>query len=63
MSFVMPGRIYEYITTAAGLLLLYNWFFILVTAGKLLEAQRVRPGQTLDGHGAYRACGGRYAIS
>ncbi|MGZ7444612.1 GerAB/ArcD/ProY family transporter [Paenibacillus sp. TH7-28] len=37
MSFVMPGRIYEYITTAAGLLLLYNWFFILVTAGRLLR--------------------------
>ena len=37
MSFVMPGRIYEYITTSAGLLLLYNWFFILVTAGRLLK--------------------------
>lgn len=37
LSFVMPGRIYEYITTAAGLLLLYNWLFILVTAGRLLK--------------------------
>ncbi|GJM82729.1 hypothetical protein HMSSN139_52250 [Paenibacillus sp. HMSSN-139] len=37
LSFVMPGRIYEYITTSAGLLLLYNWFFILVTSGKLLK--------------------------
>ncbi|MGG6314422.1 amino acid permease [Paenibacillus macerans] len=37
LSFAMPGRIYEYITTSAGLLLLYNWFFILVTSGKLLK--------------------------
>lgn len=37
LSLVMPGRIYEYITTAAGLLLLYNWLFILLTSGKLLE--------------------------
>lgn len=37
MSLVMPGKIYEYITTSAGLLLLYNWLFILITAGKLIE--------------------------
>ncbi|MDN4068166.1 amino acid permease [Paenibacillus vini] len=37
LSLAMPGRIYEYITTAAGLLLLYNWLFILLTSGKLLE--------------------------
>ncbi|MNT06501.1 hypothetical protein D3C72_1411680 [compost metagenome] len=33
----MPGKIYEYVTTAAGLLLLYNWLFILITSGKLLK--------------------------
>ncbi|MBB3111108.1 L-asparagine transporter-like permease [Paenibacillus phyllosphaerae] len=36
-SLLMPGKIYEYVTTAAGLMLLYNWMFILVTAGKLLD--------------------------
>ncbi|GIP24464.1 amino acid permease [Paenibacillus sp. J22TS3] len=37
LALVMPGKIYEYVTTAAGLLLLYNWLFILITAGKLLK--------------------------
>lgn len=37
LSLVMPGRIYEYITTAAGLMLLYNWFFILGSYGRLSE--------------------------
>ncbi|HEY0828377.1 MAG TPA: hypothetical protein VGE40_09805 [Bacilli bacterium] len=37
VALLMPGRIYEYITTAAGLMLLYNWFFILVSSGKLLK--------------------------
>lgn len=37
LSLLMPGKIYEYLTTAAGLMLLYNWFFILVSAGRLME--------------------------
>jgi L-asparagine transporter-like permease len=37
MALLMPNTVYEYITTAAGLLLLYNWMFILITAGKLLD--------------------------
>ena len=37
MSLLMPGKIYEYITTAAGLMLLYNWAFILLSSGKLLK--------------------------
>lgn len=37
MSFLMPDRIYEYITTAAGLLLLYNWLLVLNSAPKLLR--------------------------
>ncbi|WP_026672013.1 amino acid permease [Alkalihalobacterium bogoriense] len=37
LSVVMPDRIYEYITTAAGLMLLYNWFFILGSYGRLLD--------------------------
>ena len=34
----MPDRIYEYITTAAGLMLLYNWFFILLSFPRLIKA-------------------------
>ncbi|WP_088101982.1 amino acid permease [Halalkalibacter urbisdiaboli] len=41
LSLVMPGRIYEYITTAAGLMLLYNWFFILGSYGRLHELTRM----------------------
>ncbi|WP_245640227.1 amino acid permease [Paenibacillus dakarensis] len=37
LSLLMPGKIYEYITTAAGLMLLYNWFFILISAGRNLK--------------------------
>jgi L-asparagine transporter-like permease len=37
LALLMPGRIYEYFTTAAGLMLIYNWFFILITAGRLLK--------------------------
>lgn len=36
-ALVMPGRIYEYLTTAAGLMLLYNWLFILASSRKILE--------------------------
>ncbi|MGO4886352.1 amino acid permease [Anaerobacillus sp. MEB173] len=35
LSRVMPGRIYEYVTTAAGLMLLYNWCFIIGSYGRL----------------------------
>lgn len=38
LSLVMPDRIYEYITTAAGLMLLYNWFFILLSFPRLIKA-------------------------
>ncbi|MFC0213405.1 amino acid permease [Paenibacillus chartarius] len=36
-ALLMPESVYEYITTAAGLMLLYNWMFILITSGKLLK--------------------------
>ncbi|MBC8081276.1 MAG: amino acid permease [Gorillibacterium sp.] len=36
-SLLLPEKVYEYITTAAGLMLLYNWAFILVTSGRLLK--------------------------
>ncbi|MDN3019234.1 amino acid permease [Paenibacillus sp. BSR1-1] len=36
-ALLMPNRVYEYITTAAGLMLLYNWIFILASSRKILE--------------------------
>ncbi|MCL6604498.1 MAG: amino acid permease [Paenibacillus sp.] len=41
MSLLMPGKVYEYITTAAGLMLLYNWSFILLSSGKLLKPSKL----------------------
>ncbi|MDQ0155041.1 amino acid permease [Robertmurraya andreesenii] len=38
LSFAMPDSVYEYITTAAGLMLLYNWLFILISFPRLIEA-------------------------
>ncbi|WP_151735445.1 amino acid permease ['Paenibacillus yunnanensis' Narsing Rao et al. 2020] len=38
LSLLLPGKVYEYITTAAGIMLLYNWAFILLSSGKLLES-------------------------
>lgn len=37
VAIIMPGRIYEYITTAAGLMLLYNWLFIIGSYGRIHE--------------------------
>lgn len=37
MSLWLPGKVYEYITTAAGLMILYNWAFILLSSGRLLK--------------------------
>lgn len=38
MALLLPGKVYEYITTAAGLMILYNWAFILLSSGRLLQA-------------------------
>lgn len=38
-ALVMPNRIYEYLTTAAGLMLLYNWIFILASSRKILKLE------------------------
>ncbi|GGH73994.1 L-asparagine transporter-like permease [Pullulanibacillus pueri] len=40
LALLMPGKIYEYITTAAGLMLLYNWLFILLSSFKLSDLGR-----------------------
>ncbi|OXM83400.1 amino acid permease [Paenibacillus rigui] len=37
MALLLPEALYEYVTTAAGIMLLYNWLFILVTSRKLLQ--------------------------
>ena len=36
-SLLLPGKVYEYITTAAALMLLYNWLFILMMYHRLVE--------------------------
>lgn len=41
MSLLLPGKVYEYITTAAGLMLLYNWSFILLSSGRLLKPSKL----------------------
>ncbi|MGD6993882.1 amino acid permease [Sutcliffiella horikoshii] len=40
-AFALPGKVFEYITTAAGLLLLYNWIFILLSSFKLEKKGKV----------------------
>lgn len=37
IALLLPGKIFEYLTTAAGLMLLYNWIFILLSYRKLME--------------------------
>lgn len=37
LALLLPENLYEYVTTAAGIMLLYNWFFILLTSGRLLK--------------------------
>jgi L-asparagine transporter-like permease len=31
-ALLLPGKIFEYITTAAGILILFNWLFIIISA-------------------------------
>ncbi|WP_286229517.1 amino acid permease [Neobacillus mesonae] len=40
-ALLMPNKVYEYITTAAGLMLLYNWMFILASPRKLLKLKKM----------------------
>jgi L-asparagine transporter-like permease len=37
MSLLLQEELYEYVTTAAGIMLLFNWLFILLSSGRLLE--------------------------
>ncbi|MDQ0268152.1 amino acid permease [Cytobacillus purgationiresistens] len=36
-ALLLPGKIYEYITTAAGILILFNWAFIIISALRNLK--------------------------
>lgn len=36
-AFLIPESVYVVVTTAAGLMLLYNWLFILLSAGRLVR--------------------------
>lgn len=36
-ALILPGKIYEYITTAAGILILFNWSFIIISALRILQ--------------------------
>ncbi|MBT2736783.1 amino acid permease [Bacillus sp. ISL-7] len=36
-ALVLPDQIYEWVTTGAALMLLYNWLFILASSRKILE--------------------------
>ncbi|AZK48756.1 amino acid permease [Paenibacillus lentus] len=37
LALFLPEKMYEFVTTAAGLMLMYNWIFILFTSGRLLK--------------------------
>lgn len=40
-SLLLPDKVFEYITTAAALMLLYNWLLILVMYHRLIEPTRI----------------------
>ncbi|KGX84958.1 amino acid permease [Pontibacillus litoralis] len=40
IAMLLPGKIYEYMTTAAGLLLILNWLFILFSFRRLHDVTR-----------------------
>lgn len=49
LSIFMPDQMYEYVTTAAGLMLLYNWIFILGSYGRLLDLTKKEQMKRLIG--------------
>lgn len=49
IGFLMPEKIFEYLVTAAGLMLIYNWLFILVTYRKLMELSKWEHAKTYIG--------------
>ncbi|MCP8617298.1 amino acid permease [Salirhabdus salicampi] len=51
MALVLPKKIYEYVTTGAGLMLLYNWFFILLSAQRLNDPNTKEKVKNIAGMG------------
>ncbi len=49
LSLLLPGRVYESFTAAAGLMLLYNWMFILASSLKLVRWRGFRRGMPYAG--------------
>ncbi len=50
-SYVMPGTIYEYVTTAAGVMLILNWIIILSSQIKLrAQPQKQQTGFKMAGY-------------
>ncbi|CAM4295791.1 L-asparagine transporter-like permease [Paenibacillus endophyticus] len=46
IALLLPNKVYEYITTAGGLMLLYTWLYILCASHKLLKLSAWGRGQT-----------------
>lgn len=49
IGFLIPEKIFEYLITAAGLMLIYNWLFILVTYAKLMTLTKWQHGKNIVG--------------
>ncbi|WP_079478280.1 amino acid permease [Halobacillus salinus] len=49
LALLLPENIFTYITTAAGLMLLYNWMFILITYRKLMHVGEMRQWKVWGG--------------
>jgi aromatic amino acid permease len=49
IGLLLPDSVYEYITTAAGLMLLYNWLFILYSGKRILKRKSMDPFKRLLG--------------
>ncbi|MCA0971686.1 amino acid permease [Halobacillus litoralis] len=52
LALLLPDKIFAYITTAAGLMLLYNWLFILFSYRKLMNVRGVSSLKVWIGAGA-----------
>ena len=58
-ALLLPGKIYEYITTAAGILILFNWSFIIISALRILENKSMGKDISLYWDSPYSCCSKR----
>jgi L-asparagine transporter-like permease len=49
LALAMPDSIYEYLTTAAGLMLLYNWLFLLFSYKRIIKLTGLDEGKRYAG--------------